>query len=311
MCGQLRRIGRHPRLACGRARHGALVDDAGHAAYHRPHFGEYAARGPAWTVPSTESRIAPTEPTDPRGRSAAHGLRDHRSRSGRAAARHSEIVEVVPEIPPPPRSRAAVRTAGTGAFSRGRRRGSRTAAAARRGPVGPDHRRLCDPRSRRTARRKMGAVVRVAPGLHGADGGAQPPLPVSHRHRGDGAQHAHGNRVAADDRERVQPDRDVDQPGVRNLAVHSIDRQALWTDAGLLGRFAPRRARRDRQGARLPDQASRRFRRLAIGARRLQLGRRQRGEGAGPEQGEGPTPRTTRASPCPPKRATICRNCRP
>ncbi len=31
----------------------------------------------------------------------------------------------------------------------------------------------------------------------------------------------------------------VDQPGIRHLAIHSVDRQALWPDAEFLGRFAP------------------------------------------------------------------------
>ena len=63
---------------------------------------------------------------------------------------------------------------------------------------------------------------------------------------------------------------------LRHLAVHALDRQALRTQAELLVRLAARRDRGHRQGARLPAEAVRRFRRLAARARGVQLGRGQR-----------------------------------
>ena len=60
----------------------------------------------------------------------------------------------------------------------------------------------------------------------------------------------------------------------------------------------------------LPDQAARRFRRLAIGARRIQLGRRQRRRRRSRATRRRVSAPTTRASRCPPRPATICRNCR-
>jgi membrane-bound lytic murein transglycosylase D len=91
----------------------------------------------------------------------------------------------------------------------------------------------------------------------------------------------------ADGRERVQPCRSVDGARRGHLAIHSLDRQALRARAELLVRLASRRARRDRQGARVPEQAARRLRRLAAGARRLQLGRGQRRARDREEQAKG------------------------
>ena len=146
---------------------------------------------------------------------------------------------------------------------------------------------------------KWEAVVRVAARLRGADGRSQPALPLLHRRRGRGARHAARDRAPADGRERVQPERDVDEPRVGHLAVHPVDRQALRPQAELLVRFAPRRRRRHRRGAHLPAQAPRRLRRLAARAGGLQLGRRQRRQGdrAEPEARAGRP--TTRASTMP------------
>ena len=116
----------------------------------------------------------------------------------------------------------------------------------RRRPVGSHRQRLCDSRHRRPAGRQMGAVVRGAPRLRRAHGRAQPPLPLSHRHRGRGARHAARNRAAADRRERVQSERDVDEPCVGHLAVHARDRQDVRSGAELVVRLAARRRRRRR-----------------------------------------------------------------
>ena len=114
------------------------------------------------------------------------------------------------------------------------------------------------------------------PRLRRAHRRAQPALPVSHRQRGRGARHAARDRAAADRRKRFQSERDVDEPRVGHLAVHAVDGHDVRAEADVVVRFAPRRRRGDRLGARLPAEAERRVRRLAAVARRVQLGRGQR-----------------------------------
>ena len=64
--------------------------------------------------------------------------------------------------------------------------------------------------------------------LRGAHGRAQPALPLSHRRRGRGARHAARDRAAADGRERVQPERDVDA-AARRASGSSCRRPASTT----------------------------------------------------------------------------------
>ena len=62
------------------------------------------------------------------------------------------------------------------------------------------------------------------------------------------------NRASADDRERLQPERALDESCIGHLAVHSVDRHPLRAEAEFLVRLAPRRDRGHRRRADLPHQ---------------------------------------------------------
>src|SRR4030095_4400836 len=62
------------------------VDGPGDGAYHRAQIWVRSPFAPARHVPTSETRIAPTEEPDSRGRSAAHRLRHTGSRSRGAGA---------------------------------------------------------------------------------------------------------------------------------------------------------------------------------------------------------------------------------
>ena len=116
---------------------------------------------------------------------------------------------------------------------------------------------LRDSRPRRSAGREVGAVVRGPARLRRAHGRPQPALSLPHRRRGRGARHADRDRAAADDRERVQPERALASPRLRHLAVHPVDRQALRARSRTSGstRAATCVAATD-SGARLPARSS-------------------------------------------------------
>ena len=127
----------------------------------------------------------------------------------------------------------------------------------------------------------------------------------------DQREHAARDRAAADDRERVQPARAVDRARRRHLAVHSVDRQALRPRAELLGRLAPRRARGDRQGARLPDEAASATSTTGSSRSPPTTGARATSARALARNRErGPAARPTRRSRCRTRRATTCPSCR-
>ena len=158
-------------------------------------------------------------------------------------------------------------------------------------PVGPHQVRFRRSRHRFTAGATPRGLVPQSPGLHAADDGTQPALPAF---RGRGTRKtpdAARTRLAADDRERLQPDCLLDRQGVGHLAIHPGHRQALRARTELVVRRSPGRHRSHLCRARLPAEALRRFRRLATGARRLQLGRRLRGKSSGTQRAQGPVGR--------------------
>ncbi|CAG2151418.1 hypothetical protein LMG26296_04958 [Cupriavidus plantarum] len=115
-------------------------------------------------------------------------------------------------------------------------------------------------------------MVCGAPGVYGAHGRPVEPVPLSHR-RGTGtAEDADRARAAAVRRERVQSAGGVHGQGGRHVAVHPEHGQDVQPQAEHVPRRAARRARVHGRGARLPRAALRHVRRLASGARRVQLG---------------------------------------
>ena len=107
------------------------------------------------------------------------------------------------------------------------------------------------------------------------------------------------------------PRRDVGEPRRRASGSSSRPPASTTGSAELLGGLAARRARGHRQGARVPLQAARRFRRLAAGARRLQLGRRQRRpRRSRTNKAQGPADGLREPRRCRTRRATTCPSCR-
>ena len=121
-----------------------------------------------------------------------------------------------------------------------------------------------------------GTVVRHAAGLHAAHDRALAQVPVPHRRGTGAAQHADRAGVAALHRKRLQPAGRLQRPRRRHVAVHARHRPVFRTQAERLPRRPSRRAGVDASRAGLPAEALRHVRRLAPGAGRLQLGRRQR-----------------------------------
>ena len=167
---------------------------------------------------------------------------------------------------------------------------SRRARRARR-PVGTGPPRLRDARPRQRPGARPRALVRDPARLRGAHDRARRPLPVPHRRGARQARHADRAGAAALHRERLQPAGDVGGAGLGHVAVHPVDRARLRAQAERLPRRPARRPRLHPGGARLPAEALRDVRRLAAGAGRLQLGRRQRAAGDREEPARRPADR--------------------
>ena len=130
------------------------------------------------------------------------------------------------------------------------------------------------------------------PGLRRADGRSQPALPLLHRRsRSSSAECRSRSRCCRWSRARSTRSRCRSARASGIWQFMPVDRQALRAQAELLVRLPARRDRRDRQRAQLPAEAPRRVRRLAAGAGRLQLGRRQRRPGHREEPEGGPADR--------------------
>jgi hypothetical protein len=122
-------------------------------------------------------------------------------------------------------------------------------------------------------------------------------------------QHAHRTGAAALHRERVQSAGRVQRARGRHVAVHARHGQGLRPEAERLPRRPPRRAGVHPGRAGLPAEAPWHVRGLAPGARRLQLGRRQREPRHRAQPARGPGTSYTEIV-MPTRRATTCRSCR-
>src|SRR6266853_1334546 len=157
--------------------------------------------------------------------------------------------------------------------------------------VGPHPQRFRDGRSGEPARRRSRALVYEPAGISEAHDRAQQALSLLHRRRGGKARHAHRDRAAAHGRERVQSHGVFALARLRPVAIHSLDRQDFQAEPELLGGLTPRRGRLHQCSARLSAGPVRAARRLAPGARLLQLRRKRRGARDRTKPREGPADR--------------------